>query len=88
MERGELFTTEVGKQTRPGSMNLVKSFSFSVIFLSLALVCTVASEKEGAKATEEGEEVKVDEEKLSYAKGSLCGYCDYCKVILYYRPLE
>ena len=23
---------------------------------------------------------KVDEEKIEYAKGSVCGYCSYCKV--------
>ena len=40
----------------------------------------VESEGEEAKATEKEEDVKVDEEKLTYAKGSLCGYCDYCEV--------
>lgn len=26
------------------------------------------------------EDDKVDEETLEYARGSLCGYCTYCKV--------
>lgn len=29
--------------------------------------------------TEDGEEMT--KEQLEYAKGSLCGYCDYCKVM-------
>ena len=28
----------------------------------------------------EEEEVEIDEGKLDYAKGSMCGYCEYCKV--------
>ena len=41
----------------------------------LALIVAVFAEVE--------EKVDVDEEKLDYAKGSLCGYCDYCKVCIF-----
>ena len=63
-------------------MKTTKSLLFSAIFVALMLLSFVASEGEEAKAIEKEEDVKVDEEKLTYAKGSLCGYCDYCKVNL------
>ena len=51
---------------------------------AVVLVCSAPEEDR-----ERAEEVDVDDEKLDYAKGSLCGYCDYCKVIYifsYYHP--
>lgn len=34
-------------------------------------------------ADSSSEKDKVDAEKVEYAKGSVCGYCEYCKVNLY-----
>lgn len=37
-----------------------------------------------ASATESSDEKeKADPEKVEYAKGSVCGYCEYCKVPIY-----
>ena len=30
---------------------------------------------------EDKEKEEVDDEKLTYAKGSVCKYCDYCQVL-------
>ena len=49
----------------------VREVSFAMAFL-LCVFCFV----HGA----EDHDVKVDEDKLEYAKGSLCRYCDYCRV--------
>ena len=49
------------------------------IFLAI-LSFSLASQDANVKEMEQ-EEVSVDSEKLEYAKGSMCGYCDYCKVI-------
>ena len=46
--------------------------------LAVCLFCLVTSDE--PKPAETEEEVNIEEEKLEYAKGSLCGYCDYCKV--------
>jgi len=47
---------------------------FSIIFA----VCH-AAKNENVEEMAQREE-KVDDTKLEYAKGSLCKYCDYCKV--------
>jgi hypothetical protein len=52
-------------------------------FLSISLASKDANVKEM-----EQEKVDVDSEKLEYAKGSLCGYCDYCKVNYMTRHLQ
>ena len=66
----------------------MKFHVFTAILLGLLVVsiCYVsAATEEKEETNKEDEDVKPDDEKLKYAKGSLCGYCDYCKV-LYYRP--
>jgi len=46
--------------------------------IALFVVCTIVVAKpDGAT-----EDVEVDEKAVDYAKGSLCGYCRYCKVSL------
>lgn len=44
-----------------------------LIFLGFCVLFTFAYAKENG-------EQKVDPEKVDYAKGSVCGYCEYCKV--------
>jgi len=56
----------------------MNSLGFVFTFLALAALCQAAN-NENTKEMEQ-EEVKVDGEKLEYAKGSACGYCSYCKV--------
>lgn len=42
-----------------------------------------------ASATESSDEKeKADPEKVEYAKGSVCGYCEYCKVPIYLRTYD
>ena len=43
-------------------------------------VCLVSAADE--EVQEEAKVEDVDPEKLDYAKGSLCGYCEYCAVSL------
>ncbi|XP_076099565.1 uncharacterized protein LOC143069021 [Mytilus galloprovincialis] len=45
-------------------------FSSLLLCLFLIAFCIADSPKE---------DVKVDDEKVEYAKGSVCGYCSYCK---------
>lgn len=48
----------------------------------LFIVCTASfcsSTEEDAKS----EDAVIDETKLEYAKGSMCGYCEYCVVGIY-----
>ena len=40
------------------------------------------------KDAKEGETADLDEEKLEYARGSVCRYCEYCKVIFILRTLK
>lgn len=52
-----------------------------LLFLGLCILMTIASATESSDEKE-----KADPEKVEYAKGSVCGYCEYCKVpILYMR---
>ena len=50
------------------------------VLLIISLLCYVSSDS--AKKDGKEDEVKVEDAKLEYAKGSLCQYCDYCKVNL------
>lgn len=56
----------------------------SIYILLAILSFSLADENANTKEMEQ-EEVKVDSEKLEYAKGSICGYCDYCKVCVFIR---
>lgn len=49
-----------------------------LLFLGLSLLMTIASATESSDEKE-----KADPEKVEYAKGSVCGYCEYCKVPIY-----
>lgn len=51
-----------------------------LLFLGLSLLMTIASATESSDEKE-----KADPEKVEYAKGSVCGYCEYCKVPIYMR---
>lgn len=42
-----------------------------------------SAEADSETVAEPAKEEKVDEQKLEYAKGSVCGYCDYCKVFIH-----
>ncbi|XP_013390384.1 sarcoplasmic reticulum histidine-rich calcium-binding protein [Lingula anatina] len=57
------------------------TFLLIIFILSTFFVVGLAKDdkKEDEAQSKEAENVKVDEEKLKYAKGSLCNYCDYCK---------
>ena len=57
-----------------GSMASKKLTVTVFLFLSLYTVAVFADGEEAEEVAEE--EIK----KAEYAKGSLCGYCDYCKV--------
>ena len=57
-----------------GSMASKKLTVTVILFLSLYTVAVFADGEEAEEVAEE--EIK----KAEYAKGSLCGYCDYCKV--------
>lgn len=50
----------------------------SVCLFAVVLICGVA---QAADQVDGAEEVSLSEEQLDYAKGSVCGYCTYCKVI-------
>lgn len=53
-----------------------------VVLSALMLFCIAYAAAEEGNKEEQGEEKnKVHEETLTYAKGSVCGYCDYCKVL-------
>ena len=77
------------KQTHPKRhifclmMKTARFYTLSAIFVAFLLISYVSSKEDETEAAEKEEEVAVDEEKLSYAKGSLCQYCDYCKVKSY-----
>lgn len=61
---------------------VVKMHAYYIFFVLAILACVtvfVSAVTENAD-TKADEEVKVDEEKLTYAKGSACKYCEYCKV--------
>lgn len=49
-----------------------------LLFLGLCILMTIASATESSDEKE-----KADPEKVEYAKGSVCGYCEYCKVPIY-----
>lgn len=51
-----------------------------LLFLGLCILMTIASATESSDEKE-----KADPEKVEYAKGSVCGYCEYCKVPIYMR---
>ena len=63
----------MGKFAKPGKMRL----EYFVVFCTVILTSCVTGE---VKETKDESAPNVDEENLTYAKGSLCGYCDYCKV--------
>ena len=56
-------------------MNSVKMASLFIF----ALAITVSGVAWAADTTDEAGD-EVSEEQLDYAKGSVCGYCAYCKV--------
>jgi len=45
------------------------------------MLLLVVNAEESAQKEADENLVEVDEEKLDYAKGSVCGYCQYCEVI-------
>lgn len=52
---------------------MAQNFFISLLFCLFVIACCIADNPK--------EDVKVDDEKVEYAKGSVCGYCSYCKVI-------
>lgn len=54
-----------------------------LLFLGLCILMTIASATESSDEKE-----KADPEKVEYAKGSVCGYCEYCKVPIYLRTYD
>ena len=65
----------------------MKSIKFVVFGALLFAFIGIALSEDTDEVKSEDNDVEVDKEKLEYAKGSLCVYCDYCKVryCLYYR---
>lgn len=62
-----------------------RRYVLALLLLSvLALIHTVSC----ADATEDAAdgEKEASAEDIEYAKGSLCGYCSYCKVTYYRSP--
>lgn len=57
-----------------GSMASKKINLTVILFISFCCLLVFADNKEAETVNEE------DIEKAEYAKGSLCTYCDYCKV--------
>ena len=55
---------------------------YSVLFFCLIAGLFTLTLAETETPSEEEENEEIDDEKLEYAKGSLCTYCDYCKVSL------
>lgn len=54
---------------------------FAILTLSVHNCFVRCEDHAGGQAEMTAEEhVEVDSEKLEYAKGSVCGYCTYCKV--------
>lgn len=54
-----------------------------LLFLGLCILMTIASATESSDEKE-----KADPEKVEYAKGSVCGYCEYCKVPIYMQTSD
>lgn len=50
------------------------------ILMVFALLAVSWAAKDDNVQEMEQEQATVDEAKLEYAKGSVCGYCTYCKV--------
>ena len=56
----------------------MKNINIVLCLLATVLIVSVAdSEKSDDK---KGKGTTVDEEKVEYAKGSVCQYCEYCEV--------
>ncbi len=51
---------------------------------SLVVYCNEGDNSQTKESNKNSEEVS--EEQLTYAKGSMCGYCDYCKVCVSFSP--
>ena len=60
-------------------MNKMHVFSTIVLALMLFCLASAKSEKEN-KVETEGKTETEHKETLEYAKGSVCGYCEHCKV--------
>ncbi|XP_052769899.1 sarcoplasmic reticulum histidine-rich calcium-binding protein-like [Mya arenaria] len=58
-------------------MNVAKISVVLIVFSVFIVFCHSAGTEKVKEMDQE--EAKVDEEKLEYAKGSLCTYCDHCK---------
>ncbi|VDH93572.1 Hypothetical predicted protein [Mytilus galloprovincialis] len=50
---------------------MAQNLFISLLFCLFVIACCIADSPK--------EDVKVDDEKVEYAKGSVCGYCSYCK---------
>ena len=50
------------------------------LYLILSVFIVLCALVAYSESTEDSKDAGVDPEKLEYAKGSLCRYCDYCKV--------
>ncbi len=53
------------------------------VFLTVFAGCCYAAAdagKSGSDTSDNEDDIQVDEKQVEYAKGSLCGYCEYCKV--------
>ncbi|XP_029643130.1 sarcoplasmic reticulum histidine-rich calcium-binding protein [Octopus sinensis] len=60
------------------SRNLVAGFLFLVCLLNL-IKAEADVKEQSSEAKDTAEKVQVDDEKIEYARGSVCGYCEYCK---------
>jgi hypothetical protein len=55
-------------------------FFLIVAFTSILIATAHDDDDENTKAVDTGDQPQLAEEELDYHKGSLCGYCTYCKV--------
>lgn len=67
------------------AMKKVSTRLLFILFVATAVKLNVADGDSKESPDEESaevqsEDVTVDEAKVEYAKGSVCGYCTYCKV--------
>ncbi|KAL3873566.1 hypothetical protein ACJMK2_036664 [Sinanodonta woodiana] len=50
-----------------------------LVVLALLVFLNVVLSSEEPSSNVDTKEEKIDDQKLEYAKGSVCGYCSYCK---------
>lgn len=68
------------QDTNMEARRAVVIFLLSVVFIILGTGFSIGVASEDTESKSDRQNVQVDDKKLDYAKGSICSYCDYCKV--------